>query len=487
MRVDDAPRVPPHNLEAEQSILGAMLLDRRGCETGRRMLVAQDFYREAHARIFAAVCSVFDLREPVDLVTASAELQKRGQFDDCGGLDYLMTLASSVPTARNAEHYAQIVSEQSLRRQAIEAAQRIEDLAHDELDIAAGCDQMQAALHAVLMRRQTGEGPRHIGEGVMDVTRELEDRDRAARSGATLASTGLPSGLRSLDRVIGFLPAGGLVTIAARPSMGKTTLALNIAAHVAFRVRPQTGESETRQASVLFVSLETSFRRVVERVLLSEGRVDAKAPTEGRMCADDWERVAEAGQRAFGANLLVDDTPRQSVLDIAARARRQREQIGLDLLLVDYLGLMRFRQTRDRHDLAVGEVVADLKHIARELEIPVVLLVQLNRRVETRTTDPDKMRPVLSDMKDSGDIEAHADICLFPWRPEYAAYKMLRDQGDIEPEEPSSTGERAEVLVLKNRDGQTGTAHCMFAGAHRRFFDHAPKYRDEEATYGRTA
>lgn len=476
--------VPPHNLDAEQSVLGAMLLERSAIEEARRAVVADAFYHVHLGRIFDAICAVAAQGDPVDLVTAAAELERRGWLEDCGGREYLMTLASAVPTARNVGNYAEVVMDRYARRQLMEAAAEITWMATGATEITDALSKAQSMVHGIAERHAVSDGPVHIGAGLYDVQSAMEARDAAARSGAQADGVGLPTGIASLDRITGGLLPGDLWVIGGRPSMGKTALATNIAAHISARVRPEVAAGGTREAVTLFVSLETRFRRIVERILCSEARVDSQAPRRGEMTVESWGSVSMAATRLFGAPIYIDDTPRQSAFDVAVSARRLQSRVGLDAIFVDYLGRMKFRSHGERHDLAVGEAVGELKSLGMELGVPVVLLVQISRASERRSSDPAKMKPLMSDLRDSGIIEADADVIACPWRPEYAAYRALRDED--EDSEPPQV-EDAEILVLKNRDGPTGVAECAFSGPHRRFFDRAPKYRDEEATYGRTA
>jgi replicative DNA helicase len=475
----DVERIPPHSLEAEQSILGAMLLDREAVAVGCEVLKPGDFYRDAHGALFEAMRGLFQRLEPVDLVTISAELMRQGAYDRVGGGEYLAALAASVPTARNAAHYAEIVRDTSHLRRLLGATTRIANLAYDSHDDArAILDKAEAELLSVTQLRISGELVA-VRDLLYGVQKEMEARQTHR------GSTGLRTGLKALDDIIVGLQPGDLFILAARPSMGKTSLAMNMATHIALRTRlPDRDNPDqlTRQPVVAVFSLEMSKESLVESMLCAEAHVDANRVRKGNFPRELWERIGIASGNLYDAQLLIDDTPGLSPLEIRAKARRLHATRGLDAVFVDYLQRMTPHRSYDSENLAVGAMAREMKTLARELEVPVICLSQLSRRVEQRTTNPDEMRPMLSDLLASGMIEAEADVIAFLYRPEYYRQLAKKDKGDEEQaprQETEGAAEEAEVIIGKHRNGPTGIAKIAFRRHFRRFEDWAPsQYRE---------
>ncbi len=464
-------RVPPQSLEAEQSVLGAMMLSREAASTGCEMLSTEDFYHENHRVIFDAISSVFQRNEPVDLTTLSAELQRRKAFERVGGGGYLVTLTSAVPTARNAAQYAEIVRDKSLLRKLIDACEDIEAKAYTENEDARQIlDKAEAQLFAVTEQRVTAELT-----PVKPIMRDVHDRiEDLARH---RMPTGLPTGLIALDNILGGLQPSDLIIVAARPSMGKTSFAMNIAMHITTRcsVADPNAEGGSRKPIAAIFSLEMSKEALVESMLCAEARYNGERIRKGMVSKSDWGPLGDAAARIYEAGIYVDDSPGATPLEVRAKARRLKARYGLDIVFVDYLQRMSPSRRFDSEHLAVGDAAREMKTLARELNVPVVVLSQLSRRVEQRTTKTEEMRPMLSDLLASGFIEAEADVIAFLYRPEY--YQQLRDgDKDAGPRESKEgDAEHAEVIIGKHRNGPTGVARVAFFRHWRRFDDLAPQ------------
>jgi len=476
-------RVPPQSLEAEQSVLGAMMLDREATATGCEMLEPGDFYRDVHRAIYEAIASLFQANEPVDLITLSDELRRRGAFERVGGGEYIQLLASAVPTARNAAQYADIVRDKSLLRSLIGAGEEIVGKAFRADDDARRIlDWAESKLFSVTEQRITSELT-PIGPVMRAVHDQIEDISRHR------GATGLPTGLEAFDRILGGLQKSDLIILAARPSMGKTSLAMNIALHIASRVTiPAVDPQPERKPTVAVFSLEMSKEALVESMLCAEARYNAEKIRKGFVAKHDWAALGDAAAHIYEASIYIDDTPGITPLEIRAKARRLKARYGLDAVFVDYLQRMRPQRQYDSEHLAVGESAREMKTLARELNLPVMVLSQLSRRVEQRTNDPEEMRPMLSDLLASGYIEAEADVVAFLYRPDYYRQLREREKGASEEEEAvreardrEGYAESAEIIVGKHRNGPTGVARVAFQRHYRRFadlaaFDGEPPY-----------
>jgi replicative DNA helicase len=430
-------RIPPQNLEAEQSVLGAMLIDREGILAAAEHLRPADFYRDAHQKIFRAMLALTDRGEPVDLITLVEELRQRNQLEATGGLTYLTTLANMVPTAANVGYYARIVRDKAVLRSLISASARIAarafDAAGDADDIL---DEAEQTIFEV-SRRTNQQGFARIKDVLKD-TFDRIDRLWTNKGGVT----GISTGFRDLDEITCGLQNSDLIIIAARPSMGKTTLALNIAQHIAVN---------DRQPVAVF-SLEMSKEQLVQRLLCAQAEIDAQRLRRGFLSDDDYPKLTRAAGPLSEAPLFIDDTAAISVMEMRAKARRLKAEHGLAAVFVDYLQLMRGNEKSENRQQEISAISRSLKALAKELNVPVVALSQLSRAVEQR----DKKRPVLSDLLESGGIEANADLVAFIYREGY--YKR-------EIENRFET----EIIIAKQRNGPVGTVSLYFQENYNRF------------------
>ncbi len=449
------------------SVLGAMMLgDRSAIERATEMLARDDFYRDAHGRIFEAMVALTERDEPVDLVTMKDELSRRSILDGVGGIAYLMQLADFVPTAANLHYYAKIVAERALLRRLIETSTQIAGLAYQGTeDIDGLVDQAERAIFNVARKSRN--------DGFMPLrpllTEAFERIDTLYHERGVV--TGVDTGFDDLNYMTSGLQSGDLVIIAARPSMGKTALTLNIGQNAALRANK----------SVAVFSLEMSKESLVQRMICSEARVDAHRMRTGYLHDEDWSRLAEAVQRLWDCSLFIDDTTDMSALEMRAKCRRLRAEHGLDLVIVDYLQLMRgHSKNNENRNQEITEIARGLKSLARELEVPVIALSQLSRTVERR----EDKRPMLSDLRESGAIEAEADIVAFIYRPAYYARKesvsaTSEEKADIEAGGTGEySGEEAEIIIAKQRNGPTGTVKLSFQPKFARF-ENLAQFRED--------
>ena len=433
--------VPPQNLEAEESVLGAMMLSPGAIAAVSEIVDAGDFYRESHGRIYRAALQLYGKNEPVDAITLTNELEQRGELEAVGGRVRLHELARLVPATANARHYAEIVRETATLRGLIRAGGEIAQLGWERegepTELVARAEQLVFEL---------GER-RTQGELVLFKDTLIETFQRISHlyeSGADV--TGLPTGFKDLDRLTAGLQPANLVILAARPSMGKSAFALEIASHVAVDA----------QRPCAFFSLEMSRQEVAQRLICSRGKVDAHAIRTGRLAKDDWPRLAQACGKLESAPLFVDDTPALSLLELRARAQTlKRRQPDLSLVVVDYLQLMTTGRSEESRLQEVSAISRGLKEIAKDLDLPIVALSQLSRAVEQRH---DK-RPVLSDLRESGSIEQDADVVMFLYRDEY----YERDEAD------DSKKGIAEVIIAKHRNGPIGSFNVAFISRYAKF------------------
>ncbi|MBW2109262.1 MAG: replicative DNA helicase, partial [Deltaproteobacteria bacterium] len=425
-------KVPPHNVDAEQSILSAILIDNHTLPEVLEVLTAADFYREAHGKIFTAMVELFEKSEPVDLVTLANLLKKQEQLETIGGASYLAELVDTVPMAANAMHYAKIVQEKAILRRLIErmAAVTVRCF-EDRGDVEDVLDFAERSVFEI-SENKVKPSFHALKEILEDTYKAVED---AYENKALI--TGVSTGFRDLDqKTSGFQP-GDLIIIAGRPSMGKTALALNIA---------RNATHETGEPAAIF-SLEMSKEQLSLRMLSAEARVNSSRMRDGFLSQSDLAKINRAAGALYDLPVFIDDTPAISVLEIRAKARRIMMEKGLGIVVVDYLQLMRGRVSAERRDLEISEISRSLKALAKELNVPVIALSQLNRRVEERTNK----RPVLSDLRESGAIEQDADVIIFIYRE-----KVYND--DVEP----ARRLLAELNIAKQRNGPTGTVNLTF-------------------------
>ncbi|MFD2368913.1 replicative DNA helicase [Brevibacillus sp. GCM10020057] len=440
-------RVPPQNKEAEQSVLGAVFLSKEALITAIEILRPEDFYKTAHQRIFQTMVDLYEKGEPVDLVTVTAELQDHKLLDEIGGVTYLTEIASSVPTAANIEYYAKIVEEKSLLRRLIHTATKIANDGYSrEDDVAAIIADAEKYIMEIGQNRNSG-GFIPIRDALMETYERIEFLSQ--RRGDI---TGIPTGYTDLDKMTAGLQRSDLIIIAARPSVGKTAFALNLAQNVAARA----GET------VAIFSLEMGATQLVQRMICAEGNLDASRLRSGTLEEDDWQKLTMAIGTLAKAPIYIDDTPGVTVMDIRAKCRRLQAEKGLGLVLIDYLQLIHGRGKGDNRQQEVSEISRTLKGIARELNVPVIALSQLSRGVEQRQ---DK-RPMMSDIRESGSIEQDADIVAFLYRDDY--YDKETENKNV-----------IEVIIAKQRNGPTGTVELAFLKEYNKFVSLDNRFRNQ--------
>ncbi|MDI3538426.1 MAG: replicative helicase [Bacillota bacterium] len=423
-------RVPPYSLEAEQSVLGAMLLDAEAVYTAAEILRPEDFYQENHQHIFRIMTELSSRGVSCDLVTVSEALRQEGRLEAVGGIAYLSDLAASVPSTANAEHYARIVAEKSLLRQLIRAANKIIEESYSAAEEAAAIlDDAERAILNVAQRR-SGQELVHVREALVEAYDRIEYL--AQNQGVV---PGLSTGFRDLDRLTSGLQPADFIVVAARPSMGKTSFCLNIAQHVA----------AVEKRPVALFSLEMSREQLVQRLLAAEARIPGQKLRTGALDEEDWPRLVAAMGRLAELPIFIDDSPAMTVMEIRAKARRLVAEQGPGLIIIDYLQLIQGTGRSENRQQEISEISRSLKALAREVKSPVVALSQLSRAVEQRQ---DK-RPVLSDLRESGAIEQDADLVAFIYRDEY--YNPDTEKKGI-----------AEVIISKQRNGPTGVVQLAF-------------------------
>ena len=453
--MDRVARVPPQSLEAEQSTLGAMLLERTAIEKGAELLQPEDFYREAHKIIFQTVVDLAGRNEPVDLTTLAAELENRGQLEAAGGRPYLATLLDAVPTAAHVEFYAKIVSQKAILRRLIGVGTDMVQDCYGEVENAEEVvDRAEAAVLAVAERRSV----RYFSllKDLLDDAFERIDY----LYGHKQDTVGLATGLHGLDEMTSGFQKSDLVIIAARPSMGKTSLAINMAVHAAVH----------EKAPVAIFSLEMSKEQLALRIIQSEAQVDSRRLRSGYLNEEQWRRITEGVSRVWDAPLYIDDTPGISAMEMRSKARRLRAEVGsLGLVVIDYLQLMRWHGRVENRNQEISEIARSLKNLARELEVPVIALSQLSRAVERR----EDKRPILSDLRESGSIEAEADVVMMLFRPSY--YQYDKPDSDEAPVPGAERVDLTELIIAKHRNGPTGTVQLAFLPDYARFRDRAPE------------
>jgi len=438
MPVTAAGKVPPHNIEAEASLLGAMLLTVDAIIDATQVVEAAHFYKPVHQSIFSAITALYSRGEAVDVVTVNDELKRAGVDDSVAGTGALMSLSAGTPAATNATHYARIVYEHAILRSLITTAHEIAEIGYSQPeDVQSAIDTAETMVFNVAQGKVTDSMAfMHdlLGETLDDIE-QLYDRGDAI--------TGTPTGFIDLDEMTAGLQPNSLVVIGARPAMGKTSFALGLASHAAM----------VEQRPVLLFSLEMSKLEISKRMLCMEAKVDATSIRNGRLKDDDWTKLAQAMGRLGKAQLWIDDDPNVTVMDIRAKSRRLKSKVGdMGMVVVDYLQLMSGRASAENRQVEISEISRGMKILARELECPVVALSQLSRSLEQRT---DK-RPMLADLRESGAIEQDADIVMFLYRDE------------IYNPDTADKGQ-AEVLIAKHRAGPTGVVRLAWLGHQTRF------------------
>ncbi len=436
-------RIPPQSLEAEMSILGGLMLNHDSFDTVADQIDVMDFYSPAHQKIYSAVKDLHAKGKPVDLVTVTDQLQVRNEFDAVGGFVYLTQLLEKTISSANIAAYTQIVKQKSLLRRLITTSTNIIDSAFSsEQDVQTILDFAEGEILKV-SETQSNEGLVDSMQIVKDSIKRIEMLYQRKEE-----ITGIPTGFAQLDRMTAGFQPGQLIVVAARPSMGKSAFSINLASHAALRSKK----------SVAFFSLEMSKEDVMVRLLSSEARVHMSSLRNGRLQDSDWPRLIAAAGSISEAKLYVDDSAGISPYEVRARCRRLKAKGELDMIVIDYLQFMTLKQTRESRAVEVSEISRQLKSLAKEMQIPVIALAQLNRGVEGRTD----RRPMLSDLRESGSIEQDADIIMLLFRDEY-----------YDKEDPEKKG-KATVIIGKQRNGETGDISLRFEGQYQLFKDAEP-------------
>jgi len=437
MDMPNTGRMPPQNVEAEQSVLGSMMLDRDVIPTVTEILKPEDFYRQDHVEIYEAIMDLFERAEPVDIITVSDQLRLRGSLDNAGGLEYLTHLVNSVPTTANVRHYSKIVEEKALLRKLIRTSTDIVNLGYEaNEEVEYVLDKAEKNIFDILQKRNL-KGMSPIKDVLVDTFNRLEELYNNKGH-----ITGVPTGFADLDFKTAGLQNSDLILIAARPAMGKTAFALNIAQHAAVHAR----------VPVAIFNLEMSKDQLVNRMLCSEAMVDSQRMRTGKLEDDDWTKIAHALGPMSDAPIYIDDTPGVTIMDIRAKCRRLKLERNLGLIVIDYLQLMQGRGKNESRQQEVSEMSRGLKILAKELNVPIITLSQLSRAAETRTDH----RPMLSDLRESGAIEQDADIVMFIYRDDY--YNPDTEKKNV-----------AEVILAKHRNGSTGTVELAWLGQFTKF------------------
>lgn len=437
MDISALGRIPPQNIEAEQSVIGSMLLDKEVIATATEILKAEDFYREDHKEIFEAILDLFERAEPVDLITISDQLKERGSLDAVGGLEYLANLAAAVPTTANARYYARIVEEKAILRRLIKTANEISATGYEASeDVSSILDKAEKSIFDIAQNRNS-RGFTPIKDILVDTFNRLEELYNSKGF-----ITGVPTGFVDLDYKTSGLQNSDLILLAARPGMGKTAFMLNIAQYAAVH----------KQIPVAIFNLEMSKEQLVNRMLASEVMIDSHKMRTGKLDDDDWQKIARALGPLSEAPIYIDDTPSISVLEIRAKCRRLKLEKNLGLVIIDYLQLMQGRGRSENRQQEISEISRSLKILAKEINVPVITGSQLSRAPEARSDH----RPMLSDLRESGAIEQDADIVMFLYRDDY--YNPGTEKQNI-----------SEVIIAKHRNGSTGTIELRFFGEYTKF------------------
>jgi replicative DNA helicase len=442
----EAP-TPPHSVEAEQAVLGGLMLDAAAWDNVADAVTEQDFYRPDHQLIFGTIAALAGEARPCDAVTVSQHLERSGKLEAAGGLAYLSSIARDTPSAANARAYAEIVRERSLLRQLIRAGTDIASAVfnNDGQSARELVDRAEQRVFEIaegsFRRREGAVAVRQLLPGVIDQIDEWHNNPDKLR--------GLPTGFSEFDKLTGGLRPGDLVIVAGRPSMGKTTLAVNMAEYAA--VNPGT------RASVAIFTMEMPSEQVITRMLASIGGVPLNSLRSGKISDDDWVRITGATSQLSEAKIFVDEAPALNPTELRARARRVKREHGLDLIVVDYLQLMQVPGTQDNRATEIAEISRGLKALAKELQVPVIALSQLNRAVEQR----EHKKPVMSDLRESGSLEQDADMVLLIYREE--VYDRNTTKKGI-----------AEIDLVKHRNGEIGTFLLTFQGQYTRFANYMP-------------
>ena len=434
-------RMPPQNIDAEQAVLGAMLIKKEAIAEVSQLLRPEDFYRDAHKIIYEAMLALFNRNEPADIVTVTNYLDKENKLDKVGGITFVTALANIVPTAANVNFHANIVREKADLRHLINTATDIAGMAYEATDDVSDVIDKSEKMIMKVANRQNVSAFTPMQEIVMETFDKINTLYESKRG-----LTGISCGFKDLDALTSGLQASDLILVAARPSMGKTAFTLNIAANVALK----------EKKTVAFFSLEMSKQQLVQRMLCSEGGIDSQKLKNADLSTEDWEKLVRTADKVSAAPLYIDDTAGITVMELRSKARRLKAEHGLDLIIIDYLQLMQGRSKggSDNRQQEISDISRSLKAVARELNVPVIALSQLSRSVESRQIK----RPMLSDLRESGSLEQDADIVMFLYREDY-----------YDPE--TANKNITEVIVAKHRNGPVDTVKMFFKKEFTRFND----------------
>lgn len=439
-------KIPPHDIEAEQAVIGSMLTDKDAIMSAVETIKPEDFYREDNKIIYEAILNLFNRAEPVDIITLKTELQSMKQLEVVGGLEYIAQLPDKVPTTANVEQYIKIVEEKSALRALIKTANDLISLGYDQTqDVEDILDTAERKIFDVIQNRNQ-KGYSSIKDILVDSFTQLEQLYNQKQH-----ITGVPTGFADLDFITAGLHKSDLVIVAARPAMGKSAFALNIATNAAVR----------NNTPVAIFSLEMSKEQMTNRILCSEAMVDSNKVRTGKVEDDDWQKLAEASGNLSQAQIFIDDTPGISVMEIRAKCRKMKLEKNIGMVVIDYIQLVQGSNRKGgSREQEISEISRSLKILAKEINVPVIALSQLSRSVEQR---PDH-RPMLSDLRESGAIEQDADIVMFLYRDDY--YNPDTEKKNI-----------AEVILAKHRAGSTGTVELLWLGSYTKFAN-LDKYRE---------
>ena len=451
-------RLPPQNLEAEMSVLGGVLLENEALNRALEVLAPGDFYREAHRKIFTALITLSDRIEPADLVTLTAVLKEQGALEEVGGSSYLSTLVDFVPTAANISYYCKLVKEKAISRELIRVATEIAGRGYEGGDVEASLDWAEGQIFKIanMKSRPSVFATKDIVKDTIKTIEKLYDRKELI--------TGVPTGFPALDNMTSGLQGGDLVIIAGRPSMGKTAFCLNLVEHATMHIAEPI-------PSIVF-SLEMSKEQLVQRLLCSVARIEAGRVRTGKLAQSEFPTLVNAAGIIAEAPIYIDDTPAISVLEVRAKSRRLKAEHNIGLIVVDYLQLMQGNNSENRQQ-EISEISRSLKALAKELNVPVIALSQLNRSLESRT---DK-RPILADLRESGAIEQDADVIMFLYRESVYCDACRRRDNSCDKEHEHN----AEVIIGKQRNGPLGIEQLTFLGEYTRF-ESQSRRKDEYST-----
>ena len=437
--MEDINRIPPHSVESEQSILGSIILDKEAIITVAETIQPMDFYKEAHKIIYESMLKLNSNNEPIDLITLIEELRKEGHLDSIGGISYLTSLSTIVPTTSNVKYYANIVKEKSVMRQLIKASNEIINLGYDaSTDVQEILDKAEKNIFDISQEKSADD--------IQPINVVLQDTFEMIEKLCTDKSevTGITTGFADLNKKINGLQRTDLILLAARPAMGKTAFSLNLVQNAALK----------GDASVAVFSLEMSKEQLVQRMLSAQSNVELSKIKTGNLGESDWPRIIDGMAVLSEANIFIDDTPGIKISEIRSKCRRLKIEKGLDLILIDYLQLMEGEGKNENRQQEIAKISRSLKILAKELDCPVVALSQLSRSPELRKDH----RPILSDLRESGSIEQDADIVMFLYRDEY--YHDDSEKKNI-----------GEVIIAKNRHGETGNVELVWFGQVQKFAD----------------